>query len=113
MGRRASRRRATFVALFGCALPAMAIAAAHCDGPIEDDGRWNLVCAADAEHESEDDYQCDYIVALSLDNGLADEAEATGSISPGQVGVVIWSSVVRGDDAQVSSAHIVRGSCTR
>src|SRR5258707_15559719 len=90
-----------------------AIAAAQCDEPTIDGNVWNLTCAADDTHESEDDYQCDYFISMTFSNGMSDRQEATGAVSPGQSGVVIWSSTVYGDDTHIVAASIASGSCTR
>jgi hypothetical protein len=90
-----------------------ALAAAQCAEPITDGDIWNLVCAADDAHESEDDYQCDYFVSMTFSNGMTDQQEATGAVSPGQTGVVIWSSTVHGDDTHIVAASIASGSCSR
>lgn len=89
------------------------IAAARCDDLSTDGNIWKLSCFADDAHESEDDYQCDYFVAMTYSNGMTDQQEATGAISPGQSGVVIWSSTVYGDDAHIVAADVASGSCTR
>jgi hypothetical protein len=90
-----------------------AIAAARCDELTTDGNIWNLICAADEKDEYEDVYQCDYFVSMTYSNGLSDQQEATGAVSPGQSGVVIWSSTVYGDDTHIVAASIASGSCTR
>jgi hypothetical protein len=101
------------VAIVSSMFSVAASAAAQCEGPIRDGNTWNLICAADDTHESEDDYQCDYFISLTYSQGIPDQQEATGSVSPGQSGVVIWSSAVHGDDTDIVSASIASGSCTR
>jgi hypothetical protein len=104
------------VALFAIAsslFTAAAWAAAQCDGPTSDGNIWNLTCAADASDETGDDYQCDYFISVSTADGMTEEQEATGSVSPGQSNVVIWSTADYGDDSRVTGASIVRGSCSR
>jgi len=103
---------ATLVAIASSIACAGAFADAQCQGPILDGNTWNLVCAADAG-DSEDDYQCDYFISLNFSEGAADQQEATGSVSPGQSGVIIWSSDVHGDGGDITSASIVSGSCSR
>jgi hypothetical protein len=90
-----------------------AFAHAYCAPPTEDGTVWNLVCIADDSHESEDDYQCDYLLSLTDAAGMTTQSEATGAVSQGQDNAVIWSSAVLGDDSQIVSVSIVSGSCSR
>lgn len=90
-----------------------ASAAAQCEGPTSDGNIWNLICGADESDEAGDDYQCDYVISVSTADGMTEEQEATGSVSPGQSNVVIWSTADYGDDSHVTGASIVRGSCSR
>lgn len=94
-------------------LSVAATAAARCDDLSNDGSIWKLSCIADEADEYEDDYQCDYFVSMKYSNGMTDQQEATGAISPGQSGVVIWSSNVYGDDTHIVDAHVESGSCTR
>ena len=87
-----------------------ASAAAQCEGPALNGNTWNLTCAADAG-DSGDDYQCDYILVLSYSGGDPEQEEATGSVAPGQSGVIIWSADVKGDESDIVSASIDSGSC--
>lgn len=89
-----------------------AFAAAQCEGPYLDGNTWNMICAADAGND-EDDYQCDYFITLNYADSQPDQQEATGSVSPGQSGVVIWSSAVNGDGGDITSASIASGSCSQ
>jgi hypothetical protein len=89
-----------------------ASAAAKCEGPTLDGNTWNLTCAADAG-DSGDDYQCDYILSLTYAEGDPEQEEASGSVSPGQSGVIIWSAVVNGDESDIVSADIDSGSCSQ
>ena len=91
----------------------IASAAAQCEGPTSDGRIWNLICAADESNEAGDDYQCDYVISVSTADGMTEEQEAAGSVSPGQSNVVIWSTADYGDDSHVTGASIVRGSCSR
>jgi hypothetical protein len=90
-----------------------ALAEAHCEAPTLDGTVWNLACVADDSHESEDDYECDYILSVTDAAGMTFQSEATGALSSGQSNVVIWSSAVVGDASQIVSASIVSGSCSR
>ena len=74
----------------------MASAGAQCETSL-DGNTWNLVCSADGGGNSEDDYQCDYFISLSFSQGEPDQQEATGSVTPGQSGVIIWSADVNGE----------------
>jgi hypothetical protein len=103
----------TLLAIASSMFSVAATAAAHCEGPILDGNTWNLVCAADDTDDTDDDYQCDYFISLSDSQGSAEQQEATGSLSPGQSGVVIWSSAVDGEGTDIVSASIVSGSCSR
>ena len=89
-----------------------ASAAAQCEGPTLWGNTWNLVCSADAEGDSGDDYQCHYIVSLAHSEGEPDQEEATGSVTPGASGVIIWSAAVNDEDDIVSAA-IDSGSCSQ
>ncbi|MBX9913362.1 MAG: hypothetical protein K2Y25_05645 [Pseudomonadaceae bacterium] len=84
-------------------------AAAQCEGPQQDGNTWNLICAADGSGESE--YQCDYFLALTNAQGLSETVEATGSVSPGQSGVIIWSAI-QNQNADITAASMVRGTCS-
>ena len=105
--------RAVLFAITSTLFATTSWAAAQCEGPTSDGNVWNLVCAADDSREAGDDYQCDYIVSVSTADGMTEEQEATGSLSPGQSSVVIWSTADYGDDSHVTGATIVRGSCSR
>lgn len=89
-----------------------AFAAAQCEGPSLDGNTWNLTCSADAG-DSGDDYQCDYMIALSFAEGDSEIEEATGSVAPGQSGIIIWSAVNNGDESDIVSAEIESGSCSQ
>jgi hypothetical protein len=104
---------AALVAIASTLCAAAAWAAAQCEGPTSDGTVWNLVCAADPSQEAGDDYQCDYIISVSTADGMTEEQEATGSLSPGQSSIVIWSTADYGGDSHVTGATIVRGSCSR
>ncbi len=91
---------------------AFAFADAQCEGPFLDGNTWNLICSADAG-DNEDDYQCAYSIALNYANDESDQTEASGSVSPGQSGVIIWSSAVNGDGDSITSASIASGSCSQ
>ncbi len=101
------------LAIFLSMVSFAAIAAARCDDLSTDGNIWKLSCVADEASEYEDDYQCDYFVSMTYSNGMTDQQEATGAISPGQSGVVIWSSNVYGDDTHIVAAQVASGSCTR
>ena len=105
-----SKASAFLVAIASSLYSLTASAAAQCEGPTLVGNTWNLTCAADAG-DSDDDYQCDYILALSYAQGDPEQEEATGSVTPGESGVIIWSSAVNGDDSDIVSASIDSGSC--
>jgi len=90
-----------------------AYADASCSGPYQDGTVWNLLCVADASHQSEDDYECDYFLSVTDADGITTQPEATGAVSPGQDNVIIWSSATMGGDAKIVAASIVSGSCSR
>ena len=89
-----------------------AFAAAQCEGPTLEGNTWNLICSADAGGDSGNDYQCDYFVSLAHSEGDPDQEEATGSVTPGASGVIIWSAAVNDEDDIVSAA-IDSGSCSQ
>ena len=101
------------LAIVSSMLSLAALAGARCDDLSTDGSIWKLSCVADDADEYEDDYQCDYFISMTYSNGMTDQQEATGAISPGQSGVVIWSSSVYGDDTHIVAAHVASGSCTR
>ncbi len=104
---------ALLVAIASSVYVLTASAAAQCEGPTLDGNTWNLTCSADAG-DSGDDYQCDYILALTYaGGGDPEQEEATGSVTPGQSGVIIWSAAVNGDDSDIVSASIDSGSCNQ
>ena len=87
-----------------------ALADAQC-APYLAGNTWNLSCAADPG-DGEDDYQCDYMIAVSYAQGEPDQEEATGSVSPGQSGVIIWSEDVNGEGGDViTGVSVASGSC--
>ena len=91
---------------------AQAVADARCD-PYLEGNTWNLSCAADPG-EGEDDYQCDYMVAVSYAQGEANQEEATGSVSPGQSGVIIWSEDVNGEGGgKITDVSVISGTCSQ
>ncbi len=87
------------------------LADAQCEGPYQDGNTWNLICGADAGDEG-DDFQCDYVISVTNDQGESDTLEATGSVSPGDSGVNIWSAVQSGG-GNIVSASIDSGSCSQ
>ncbi len=102
----------TSVAIFSTLFALTALADAQCATYL-DGNTWNLACSADAG-DSGDDYQCDYFISLSYSQGDSDQQEATGSVSPGQSGAIIWSEDVNGDGgANIVSADVVSGSCSQ
>ena len=104
---------ATLMGILSTVFALSATAGAQCQGPILDGNTWNLICSADAG-DGEDDYQCDYFISLSYAEGDPDQQEATGSVSPGQSGVIIWSVDVNGEGgAAIQSASIADGSCNQ
>lgn len=109
-----NRISAILTAILATAVAPAAIADAECQGPMLDGNTWNLVCSADPG-DDEDDYQCDYSISLAYDEGDPDRQEATGSVSPGQSGVIIWSMDVNGEGggARIVSASIADGSCSQ
>jgi hypothetical protein len=89
----------------------LALADAQCQGPVKDGNTWNLVCSADPSDGSDDsDYQCDYELSLTNAQGLTRSVEASGSVSPPQSGVILWSAI-QSDNADIVSASIASGSC--
>jgi hypothetical protein len=91
---------------------ASAFADAQCEGPFLDGNTWNLTCSANGG-DAEDDYQCDYFISLNYADAEPDQQEATGSVSAGQSGVIIWSATIGGDGGNITSATIASGSCSR
>jgi hypothetical protein len=99
----------TLLVIVSSTFAAAVFADARCEGPSHDGNTWNLICSADAG-DDEDEFQCDYMISVTDDQGENDVVEATGSVSPGDSGVIIWSAA---DDAAggVASASIDSGSC--
>ena len=104
------RTCAWLVAIASSLYGVTASAAAQCEGPTLNGNTWNLTCSADSG-DSGDDYQCDYVLVLTYAGGDPEQEEATGSVSPGQSGVIIWSEAVNGDESDIVSAQIDSGSC--
>lgn len=94
------------------ALTFVALADGRCQGPVKDGNTWSLVCSADTADGSDDsDYQCDYELSLTNADGLTRTVEASGSVSPGQSGVILWSAI-QSENADIVAASIVSGACT-
>jgi hypothetical protein len=53
------------------------------------------------------------MIALSFAEGDSEIEEATGSVAPGQSGIIIWSAVNNGDESDIVSAEIESGSCSQ
>ena len=87
-----------------------ALADASCSAPSEDGNTWNLVCAADNEGDAQTEYQCDYILSVTNDDGITAQAEASGSVGKGLDGVIIWSNA-RYQNADITAVSIVSGGC--
>lgn len=87
-----------------------AAADAYCEGPIQQGNTWNLICAADGSGDTE--YQCDYSFTLTNAEGLSDTTEATGSVSAGQSGVILWSGI-QSNGADIVAAQGVSGACSQ
>lgn len=86
-----------------------ASAAAQCEGPTQEGNTWNMTCAADGSGDS--DYQCEYFLSLTNAQGLSESVEATGSVGQGQSGVIIWSAI-QSQNADITAASMLRGSCS-
>jgi hypothetical protein len=89
-----------------------AFAGAQCQ-PQQDGNTWNLVCAADDSGEAGDEFQCDYMLTVATDQSSEpDVIEATGSVSRGQSGAIIWSAIQDGG-ADITSVGVQSGSCSQ
>jgi invasion protein IalB len=86
-----------------------ALAGAQCQ--LSQDGNtWNLVCQADDSGMAGDEFQCDYMIAVTNDQNESDVVEATGSVSRDQSGTIIWSAIQDGG-YNIVSASVQSGSC--
>jgi len=88
-----------------------AFAGAQCQ-VTQDGNTWNLMCAADESGEAGDEFQCDYMLSVTNDQGENDVLEATGSVSRGQSGIYIWSAIQDGG-YDIVSASVQSGSCSQ
>lgn len=85
-----------------------AFAGAQCEGPQREGNTWNLNCSADGSGDS--NYQCDYFFALTTADGMNYDVEASGSVAPGDSGIIIWSAI-QYENADITSARLLRGTC--
>ena len=88
-----------------------AFAGAQCQ--LSQDGNtWNLLCQAGEGGMPGDEYQCDYMIALTNDQNESDVVEATGSVSRDQGGIIIWSAIQDGG-YNITSANVQSGACSQ
>ena len=94
-----------------CVCATSAFADAQCQ--LSQDGNtWNLVCQDDDSGMAGDEFQCDYMLAVTNDQNEADVVEATGSVSRDQNGIIIWSAIQDGG-YNIVSANVQSGSCSQ
>jgi hypothetical protein len=104
------KRLGVLLGIVATALAGAACADVQCFGPSQDGNTWNLACSASGE--GDDDYQCDYFLSVTNSDGFTDQIEATGSVSKGDSGVLIWSAIQH-DGSDIVSASIDSGSCSK
>jgi len=102
---------ALLLAAAACGWATTAFAGAQCE--LSQDGNtWNLVCQADDSGMAGDEFQCDYMLAVTNDQNESDVVEATGSVSRNQSGAIIWSAIQDGG-YDIVSANVQSGSCSQ
>ena len=86
-----------------------ALADASCGDPSQDGNTWNMVCADDGK--GDDQYQCNYRLNVTNASGVSNQVNASGSVSQGQQGVIIWSGIQQ-DGSDIVSISVVSGECS-
>jgi len=103
--------RALLVAVAASVGATSAFAGAQCQ--LSQEGNtWNLVCQADDSGMAGDEFQCDYMLAVTNNQNESDVVEATGSVSRDQGGMIIWSAIQDGG-YDIVSANVQSGSCSQ